>query len=59
MVLAFQNNRQKMYPGNSTFSFFFEPGKQLGKPPLLDFIKTQKQPLYKTKGNTPAKPKRS
>ena len=36
--------------------FFFEPEKQLGSP-LLDFMKTQKQQLYKTKGNTPAKPK--
>jgi hypothetical protein len=38
--------------------FFFEPGKQQGKPPLLAFIKTKKNPLYKTEGNTPAKPER-
>jgi hypothetical protein len=28
----------------------FEPGKQQGKLPLLDFIKTQKQTLSQTKG---------
>jgi hypothetical protein len=29
---------------------FFEPGKQQGKPPLLDFIRTQKQKLSQTNG---------
>jgi len=30
--------------------FFLKPGKQQGKPPLLDFIKTQKKTLGQTNG---------
>ena len=37
---------------DSTILFFFEPGKQLGKPPLLYFIKTQKTNTEQDKRKT-------